>query len=71
MSSKAFKVPDICCATCAKIVSHTLSSLAGVHRVEVDSKTKVVTVQWGDPATWQLIGTRLVESGYPPGPDLH
>ncbi|MBI5957435.1 MAG: heavy-metal-associated domain-containing protein [Chloroflexi bacterium] len=71
MWSKTFKIPDICCHNCAKVVSHTLNSLAGVQKVEVDAKTKVVTVQWSEPATWQLIGTRLVESGYPPGPDLH
>ena len=71
MGSKTFKIPDICCHNCARIVSATLNSLTGVQKVEVSAETKVVTVEWGDPATWPLIGTKLVESGYPPGPDLH
>jgi copper chaperone CopZ len=70
IQSKTFKVMDICCHNCARLVKYQLGQLNGVNGVEVDVRTKVVTVKWGTPATWQQIGARLEESGYPPGPEL-
>jgi copper chaperone CopZ len=71
MWSKTFKVADICCPNCARLVRYQLGLLDGVNQVDVNVRTKIVTVQWATPATWQQIGTRLEESGYPPGPELH
>lgn len=70
MASKTFKVMTICCNTCAKIVKYQVGQVTGVNEVEVDVRTRKVTVKWKAPATWQQIGTRLEESGYPPGPEL-
>jgi len=70
MWSKTFKVVDICCNNCVQIVKYQVGQVDGVTGVEVDVRTKKVTVQWRTPATWQQIGSRLEESGYPPGPEL-
>jgi uncharacterized lipoprotein len=42
-----------------------------VQRVEADQKTRKVTVEWTDPATWDQIETLLNEINYPPAPGTH
>ena len=66
MESKTFVVPNISCGHCVHTVESEVSELPGVKTVKADEKTKKVTVEWGDPATWQKIVETLTEIDYPP-----
>jgi copper chaperone CopZ len=43
-----------------------VGELPGVAEVSADVDTKVVTVSWEKPATWESIKDLLEEIGYPP-----
>jgi hypothetical protein len=43
-----------------------VSAVAGVTSVQADEQTKVVTVVWQTPATWDQIRVTLTEIDYPP-----
>jgi copper chaperone CopZ len=66
MESKTFKVPNIGCDGCVSTIKNELGQLAGVTRVDADRDTKVVTVQWQPPASWQEIESHLTEIDYAP-----
>jgi copper chaperone len=66
MSSKTFEVPNISCGHCVMTIQNEVSELAGVESVSADQATKVVTVEWNTPATWEQIQSLLVEINYPP-----
>lgn len=65
MESKTFTVPNISCGHCVHTVEMELGELAGVRTVKAEEDTKVVTVSWGAPATWEQIQQTLVEINYP------
>jgi copper chaperone len=48
MSEITYSVPDMSCDHCKHAVSHELLSVAGVESVDVDLKTKLVTVHGSD-----------------------
>lgn len=66
MDRKTFQVPNIGCDGCVRTIKTELSDLPGVNRVEADVKTKVVTVEWDNPANWQQIKDTLKEIDYAP-----
>lgn len=66
MDTKTFKVPNIGCDGCVSTIKNEIGQLAGVAHVDADKDTKVVTVQWQNPASWQAIEHRLVEIDYAP-----
>jgi copper chaperone CopZ len=66
METKTFKVPNIGCDGCVSTIKNEIGQLAGVARVDADKDTKVVTVQWQNPASWQVIENKLVEIDYAP-----
>ena len=66
MESKTFTVPNIGCDGCVRTIKNELSEIAGVQAVEGAVDTKVVTVQWSAPATWQQIVSTLTEIEYAP-----
>ena len=65
MESKTFTVPNISCGHCTHTVEMELGDLAGVSTVKADEQSKVVTVSWDTPATWDQIQATLVEINYP------
>ena len=65
MESKTFTVPNISCGHCVHTVKMELGDLAGVREVNADEGTKMVTVSWGSPATWDQIQSTLIEINYP------
>jgi copper chaperone CopZ len=69
MQSKTFEVPNISCGHCVMTIKNELGDLAGVSKVEADRNTRLVTVEWNEPATWDQIKNLLVEINYPPAPD--
>ncbi len=66
MESKTFKVPAIGCDGCTKTITNELSAMPGVKSVDASVDTKLVTVQWEAPATWDSIEATLTEIEYPP-----
>jgi copper chaperone CopZ len=66
MESKTFAVPNIGCDGCVRTIQNEISQLAGVTTVSADRDSKVVTVQWNAPASWQTIEEKLVEIDYAP-----
>lgn len=65
MESKTFAVPNISCGHCVHTVKMELGDLAGVQEVKADEATKMVTVSWDSPASWEQIQATLVEINYP------
>jgi copper chaperone CopZ len=66
MSTKTFNIPAISCGHCVHTVEREVSEVIGVTKVIADEQTKEVTIEWGDPATWDQIKDLLVEIEYPP-----
>ncbi len=67
---RTFRVPNLCCHTCAALIRQSLSALSGVLMVQIAVPTRRVTVQWRAPTSWREIERQLDASGYPPGPPL-
>ncbi len=66
MQSKTFQVPNISCGHCVMTIKNEISDLTGVKKVDADKNTRMVTVEWDDPATWEQIKKLLVEINYAP-----
>lgn len=64
--SKVFTVPNISCAHCVRSIKNEISEIAGVTEVQANEQTKVVSVAWEAPATWDQIKAALTEIDYPP-----
>ena len=47
-------------------IKNEVAEIAGVTAVQADEKTKVVTVTWDAPASWDQIKATLTEIEYPP-----
>lgn len=58
-----FNVPGMSCEHCTRAVSEALSSVPGVHSVEVDLATKLVRVE-GDDLDDPALRTAIEEAGY-------
>ncbi len=66
MASKTFKVPNISCGHCVMSIKREVGELEGVVAVEAAADTKMVSVEWNDPASWEGIQALLEEINYPP-----
>jgi copper chaperone CopZ len=66
MQTKTFKVPNISCGHCVHTVQSEVGELAGVKKVVASQDTKMVTVEWEAPQTWENIKALLTEINYPP-----
>ena len=66
MEKKTFQVPNIGCAGCVNSVKGGLNEIEGVKSVEGVVDTKMVTVEYDDPANWDKIVAKLTEIEYPP-----
>lgn len=66
MESKTFKVPNIGCDGCVNTVKGELSDLEGVKTVIGAVDSKMVTVEYDAPASWEQIVSTLQEINYAP-----
>lgn len=66
MPIKTFEVPNISCGHCVMTIQNELCDLEGIKEVQADQNTRMVTVEWSDPATWEQIKSLLEEISYPP-----
>jgi len=65
MEKKTFTIPAISCGHCVMSIKNELSELAGVKKVEGDSQSKSITVEWDSPASIDKILNTLKEINYP------
>lgn len=65
MQSKTFKVPNISCSHCVHTVQSEVGELGGVKSVVASEATKMVTVEWEAPQSWDNIKALLAEINYP------
>jgi copper chaperone CopZ len=65
METKTFKAPNISCMHCVHTIQTELGELGGVTSVKAEADSKLVTVNWEAPATWEKIKTLMAEIGYP------
>ena len=65
MNKKTFKVPNISCGHCVRTIETELKTLDNVISVKVDEGTKMVTISWEEPQTWENIKSLLSELNYP------
>ncbi len=66
MESKTFKVPNISCGHCVMTIEREVGEMPGIASVKAEEASKMVTVQWDAPATWDGIAALLEEINYPP-----
>jgi len=66
MERKTFQVPAIGCDGCVKTIQNEVSEISGVKRVDGDVDSKMVTVEWDTPASWEQIAEKLIEIEYAP-----
>ncbi len=66
MEKKTFQVPNIGCDGCVRTIKNEVSQISGVKQVDGIVDTKMVTVEWDNPATWQKIEETLKEIDYAP-----
>ena len=66
MQTKTFRVPNISCGHCVHTIQNEVSELTGVKKVEALQDTKMVTVEWEAPQTWENIKALLTEINYAP-----
>jgi copper chaperone CopZ len=65
MSSKTVKVPNISCGHCVHTIENEVSELEGITSVVADEQSKMVTVVWDEPQSWDKIAALLAEINYP------
>lgn len=66
MEQKTFTVPAIGCDGCIRTIKSEVGQLPGVQWVEGDENTKLVTVAWETPASWDGIRQTLTDIEYAP-----
>lgn len=66
MENKTFKVPNVGCNGCVNTIKGELQALAGVKTVSGEVASKLITVEYDAPATWDKIVTTLKEIDYAP-----
>ncbi len=66
MQTKTFKVPNISCMHCVHTIQNEVGELKGVTNVVASQDTKMVTVEWEPPQTWDNIKSLLEEIDYSP-----
>ena len=66
MESKTFQVPNIGCDGCVNAIKGELGDLEGIKTVDGAVDSKMVTVEYDEPASWDKIVSALKEIDYAP-----
>ncbi len=65
MKTVTYTVPNISCKHCTHTIGMELSEIEGVSKVDADVQTRLVKVDFAEPATEQTIKKTLAEINYP------
>jgi copper chaperone CopZ len=57
MTTKTFEVPNIGCNGCVQSIKNELNELEGVVSVAGEVESRMVTVEFDDPASWEKIAS--------------
>jgi copper chaperone CopZ len=66
VEKKTFRVPNIGCDGCVRTIQNELKALSGIKSVDGEVESRVVTVEWEQPADWNQIVETLKEIDYAP-----
>jgi copper chaperone len=66
MEAKTFKVLNMTCNGCVNTVKGEIEQITGVASVDINKPAQLVTVEWNNPASWELIESKLTEINYAP-----
>jgi copper chaperone len=66
MATVVLSIPAISCNHCVHTITTELQSIQGVKKVQGDSETRKVTVEFESPATLEIIRDTLTQINYPP-----
>jgi copper chaperone len=66
MQTVTFNIPSISCSHCIHTITTELMSITGVKKVTGDEQTKKVVVEFGPPATLEMMRDVLTEINYEP-----
>ena len=66
MTTKTFEVPNIGCNGCVQSIKNELNELEGVVSVAGEVESRMVTVEFDDPASWEKIASTLEAIDYAP-----
>ena len=66
MHSRTVKVPNVGCDGCVNTIKSEVGELAGVIGVDGNPDTKLITIQWDNPADWAVIKSKMTEIDYAP-----
>ena len=66
MTAKTFEAPKIGCHGCVQAIKNELGELPGVAKVEGDVETRMIRVEFDEPASWEMIAAALKAINYPP-----
>jgi copper chaperone CopZ len=66
MEQKTFKVPNVGCDGCVNTIKGELNAVSGVKSVKGEVASKMITVEYDAPATWEDIVNTLKEIDYAP-----
>ncbi len=65
MNTLKVRVPNINCGHCVMTIKNELLELEGVQKVEGDPATKMIMIDFTDPATEETIKKLLSEINFP------
>ena len=66
METVKYSVPSIHCRHCVKTIEMEMGKVKGVSRVKADLNSKTVEVDFGTPASEEIVVATLRELNYPP-----
>ena len=66
MDTRTVVINNISCNHCVHTIEREIGEIKGVQTVKADLPTKIVTIIWEGPATWDQIAGTLTEIEYPP-----
>jgi len=66
MTTITYKIPNISCNHCVHTIKMEVGEIEGVKSVDANAATKMVTIEFEQPADEEKIRQVLVEINYPP-----
>jgi copper chaperone CopZ len=66
MQQKSVKIPNISCGHCVRTIENEINALENIDTVKADENSKIVSVSWNEPQSWDNIRALLEEINYPP-----
>jgi copper chaperone CopZ len=66
MKTVTYTIPNISCGHCVHTIKSEVGEITGVKSVEADVASKVITIEYDDPANEEKIIALLKEINYSP-----